>query len=697
MLAGNDCGPDRAGQARQRNSSRRTGPRTTRIAVALTWFVALGPAPSPAQAAGGFAAVSSPELASAGSRLDSALDAIVGASCLSSGPIPSEPVWIAAQDRLIVQTAVCRGEEEERGPRLVILDVRTGHRSDLARGRDATVSPDGAWVAYLSDLVAGSSLRLRSLSSGSERVLAHFERRPSVDYNFSMAWSQGGEALAFAYKADKSQNPNRTTIVVGEADQSATSEIVVHSLSNNVDQKRLSYPGLIAGVDWTADGGALIVSSFSLGYGHPDAEPRADIEIVNVSDGARERVFGGSGSAQWILRAAMSPDRLTFAVNEYPRSFWPTEPHVVLRALRGEVIGRYPGANATWATSGTEVYVTRREKVYDAIYAIDRTGSSRRISRANTSAGKTSVRADGKMVAWVEYNALGDRSVVVRERDANKAVEFDFSPAKPQVDRPLVEERCWMSRDDARLCGLLLLPSSSERRSFLPLVVDVHGGPTGGVQMSGSLLLWSPLEWQIWTELGYAVFVPDYRASGWSGMAPIERSRRRGTLFPDCASDIMLGVDDLIRSGIVDGDRMAIVGHSFGATVVNYLIGTTDRFKAAVSKEGFADAYHSSTFSSSVTSWLFEGPPWMKKRRYLKNSATLQVDRITTPTLFLAGEKSGVPLYNSKFMHAALNDRQVETGMIIYRGEGHAFSSHAALDDVFRRSVSWVIDHTQPQ
>jgi len=104
---------------------------------------------------------------------------------------------------------------------------------------------------------------------------------------------------------------------------------------------------------------------------------------------------------------------------------------------------------------------------------------------------------------------------------------------------------------------------------------------------TGPFLFTTPLERQYWAARGYFVLIVDYRRSENYGASPLFAGHERADGFERDFEDIGAGVDAAITHGAVDEDRMAIVGHSFGSAEVNWIITHSNRFRAAVSYEGF--------------------------------------------------------------------------------------------------------------
>ena len=138
-----------------------------------------------------------------------------------------------------------------------------------------------------------------------------------------------------------------------------------------------------------------------------------------------------------------------------------------------------------------------------------------------------------------------------------------------------------------------------------------------------------------------------------------------GHYFQNAHLDVMAGVDELIRRGIADPDRMVKMGWSAGGHMTNKIITFTDRFKAASSGAGVAQwvsMYAQSDIRAFRTPW-FGGTPWQKNApidAYWNNSPLKDVANVKTPTIFFVGERDPrVPMPQSVEMYRALKSNGV--------------------------------------
>src|SRR5438093_61353 len=210
--------------------------------------------------------------------------------------------------------------------------------------------------------------------------------------------------------------------------------------------------------------------------------------------------------------------------------------------------------------------------------------------------------------------------------------------------------------------GILTYPVDYQPGQKVPLAVMTHGGPQAADKYSiGSM----SYEIQVLAGKGYATLQPNYRGSTGYGDAFLRNMV--GHYFQQAHLDVMTGVDEVIRRGIADPDRMLKMGWSGGGHMTNKIITFTDRFKAAAAGAGAANwisMYAQSDIRSFRTPW-FGGTPWQANApidTYWNNSPLKDVANVRTPTLFFVGERDPrVPMPQSIEMYRALKANGVPT------------------------------------
>jgi dipeptidyl aminopeptidase/acylaminoacyl peptidase len=238
---------------------------------------------------------------------------------------------------------------------------------------------------------------------------------------------------------------------------------------------------------------------------------------------------------------------------------------------------------------------------------------------------------------------------------------------------PRQERIGWKGADGAAVEGVLTYPVDYQPGTRYPLVVQLHGGPEASDRFG-----WGSIFFNYQPALaarGYAILRPNYRGS--SGYGNTFYREPIGGYFKHSHRDVLAGVDRLIAMGIADPDRLAVMGWSAGAHLVNKLITFSPRFKAAASGAGVANwisLYGSSDTQSDRDLWL-GGSLWQPNApidTYWEHSPLKYVSAVRTPTLFLNGDEDPrIPRTQAIEMSRALRAHGVPTEVLLAPNEGH--------------------------
>ena len=246
----------------------------------------------------------------------------------------------------------------------------------------------------------------------------------------------------------------------------------------------------------------------------------------------------------------------------------------------------------------------------------------------------------------------------------------------------------YKSFDGTNIEAALLRPAGATGPT--PLVVLVHGGPTG--RWSDRFEPWG----QLLAARGDAVLYPNIRGSTGYGERFVESNRADwgGADY----KDVMAGVDAMVQRGIADPDRLGIGGWSYGGYMAEWAITQTTRFKAAVSGAGMANLM--SEFGTedgpSYDHW-FWSTPYEKPEGFLQHSPVLFLSHAKTPTLILQGEADVTdPIGQSQELYRGLKWYGVDSEMVLYPREGHGLRERAHLLDRLYRIVGWYEKYLGP-
>jgi dipeptidyl aminopeptidase/acylaminoacyl peptidase len=252
----------------------------------------------------------------------------------------------------------------------------------------------------------------------------------------------------------------------------------------------------------------------------------------------------------------------------------------------------------------------------------------------------------------------------------------------------------WMNGSQ-RVQGWLLYPKNYDAREHYPMVVVPHGGPASDVRSA-----W-PSDFFNTNELsahGYFVFYPNPRGSYGEGEA-FAQGNVKDFGYGDF-HDIMTGVDEIVRTVPVDNNHIGITGWSYGGYMTMWAVTQTNRFHAAVSGAGLAN-FQSYYGQNDIDEWMipyFGSSVYDDPAVYAKSSPITFIKNAKTPTLLLVGERDGeCPAPQSREYWHALKTLGVETQLVIYAGEGHAFLKSEHRQDVMERLVGWFDQHLKAQ
>jgi dipeptidyl aminopeptidase/acylaminoacyl peptidase len=220
------------------------------------------------------------------------------------------------------------------------------------------------------------------------------------------------------------------------------------------------------------------------------------------------------------------------------------------------------------------------------------------------------------------------------------------------------------TNDGLTIEGLLYLPPQS-KSGKVPLIVDVHGGPTGAWTNS-----FDPLTVYFLGQ-GWAVLRPNPRGSTAYGAA--FAAANKNDLGGGDYRDIMAGVDAVLGQYPLDGSKLALIGYSYGGEMAGFVEGNTDRFKAIISGAPVIDQH--SEYGTEDESWYdrwFYGKPWEHADDAWRQSPLAHVAKAKTPFLLIQGEADVTdPLGQSQEMYRALRQAGVHVEMVQYPREGH--------------------------
>jgi dipeptidyl aminopeptidase/acylaminoacyl peptidase len=247
------------------------------------------------------------------------------------------------------------------------------------------------------------------------------------------------------------------------------------------------------------------------------------------------------------------------------------------------------------------------------------------------------------------------------------------------------EEFSCKAKDGNEVHGLLEKPPDYEPGRKYPTLLRIHGGPNGQDAHAFSF------ERQLFAANGYVVVNVNYRGSSGRG------EKYQTVISADWGNkevlDLLAAMDYVVAIGLADPNVLGVGGWSYGGILTDAVIARDHRFKAATSGAGTAfpialygvDQYIMQYDEEIGAPWKVGLEPWIRI-----SYPFLHADQISTPTLFLGGERDfNVPLVGGEQMYEALRSLGVPTQLVIYPGQNHGIARPSYQKDRMERYLGW--------
>jgi dipeptidyl aminopeptidase/acylaminoacyl peptidase len=636
----------------------------------------------------------------------------------------------------VVGTAAMEGEKSEWISQIWVADADGRKAVQLTRGDKSSTapawSPDSQWIAFVSaratdkDAKDAKANLWRIRIDGGEAEALTDEKGGAA----TPRWSPDGRRIALLLtdarsddeeKADKEKRDAR---VVGEDVKRVRLAIV--AVEKDGDGKRpvrrlttgepsvgnVEGPGHF---DWSPDGKWIAFDHQPTAL--IDDWTKGDISLVEVESGAVTPLATTPAAES---NPSFSPDGRWVA---YEASDVPVRWGGASRIQVVPVAGGAPRALAAtfderpdllgWTADGTRVIVSETRGTVGRLAALPRDGGAATditpadttvdtasLNASRTRIGFTSQAPDRAPEAFVADLPVGriDATIRTAAKDRRRAngtaaawtpVQVSHAQDLHPVALGRTEVVSWTAPDGKTIEGLLTYPVAYRAGTRVPLVVMVHGGPTG-VFVRSYTGAPSPYSVAGFATHGFAVLRCNVRGSGGYGR------EFRYANYQDWGGgdykDILSGVDALVAKGVADPDRLGIMGWSYGGYMTSWVITQTRRFKAASVGAGVTNLM-SFTGTADIPSFIpdyFGGEYWDAFDTWRARSAMFNVKGVTTPTLIQHGESDRrVPISQGYELYNALKRQGVTTKMVVYPRQPHGIQEPKLMLDAMTRNLQW--------
>ena len=574
------------------------------------------------------------------------------------------------------------------------------HRPLATNGRGAAWSPDGQRIAFSSTVDGSTQIHVHWADTGETARISELTQPPQ-----GLSWSPDGRWLAFTMRVPASDPPLATMPSPPKGAEWAPAPKVIDRVIYRIDGGGYVDPGytqlfvvaadggaarqltsgkfnIDGGAQWTRDGKALIVSS-----------NRADDWEYQPFDSELYRVDLGGGEPKRLTtrkgpdnNPALSADGKRMAWLGYDDDGRPYQAtHVYVAGV--------DGSDAQALTAGIDLNIDA--VAWDGDRGLwlqfDERGRSRigwiaagggAIQPVADDVGGTSM---GRPYTSGNLSAAAGRVAYTRGTEYRPAdVAVVERRGKPHVltdlDANLLDHRelgkvsaieVASSADGRAIQAWIVTPPGFDASKKYPLLLEIHGGPFTAYGPH-----FAP-EIQLYAAKGYIVVYANPRGSTsyGSAFANLIQNAYPGQDY----DDLMSVVDATIARGSVDTDNLFVTGGSGGGALTAWIVGHTDRFRAAVSAKPVINWYSfvlTSDFYTLFSRYWFPGLPWDHLQNYIERSPIHHAGKVTTPTMLLVGDDDHrTPASEAEQFYQALKLRKIDTAMVRIPGASHSLNA----------------------
>jgi dipeptidyl aminopeptidase/acylaminoacyl peptidase len=535
-------------------------------------------------------------------------------------------------------------------PQVFVMDVKGGEArqiTKLAAGVQPPLafSADGSKVAFVSDVEidggkpAEDPVKVRRLT---RLLFRHWDE-----------WRIGVRHHVFV--ADVSGNAEPRDVTPGDFDSPP------HFYEDG-------------GVAFSPDGKEIAFVSNREGGDREAWTTNKDVWIVSAAGGEAVRLTSNPAADETPVWA---PDGKSIAVRAQRRAGFESDRwyiDVYDRATRSRRTGfESPDLSAgelVFSPDATTIWFTAADKGTENLYLVPAAGGSPRL--VTKGGAIASPRAGRDVVVYARSSLTAPPEVFALSTAGGGSRQLTRENAgwTKEVAWPTLESLTVPGAGGTPIQYWLLRPPGFSPSRKYPVVFLIHGGPQGAWEDAWSSR-WNPA---LWAAQGWVIAAPNPRGSTGFGQSFVDE------ISQDWGGRVMTDLDAVFDSvsklPFVDASRMGIAGASYGGYAVNWIIGHTDRFKAAVSHDGVfnLESMAYATEELWFTEWEFGGPPWTDRARanLEKWSPHRHVDKVKTPTLVITNELDfRVPVDQGLQLFTALRRNGVPSEALVFPDEGH--------------------------
>ena len=568
-------------------------------------------------------------------------------------------------------------------------------------------SPDNKLIAFTSSRDGKNNVYIIPVAGGEAEKIT--ETKGGVS---EFEWSNDGKKIAvlFADAATDTEEKNKKAkndwylydtefkqnrLQVYWIQQKDASQKYMHKL---LTKENIS----VYAFDWNIDGTSIVYSYGKSTKANDNAY--SDIALINIETGVIKNIANtpaGESTPQF------SPDGslISYYCTENPND-WPGAKHAKVYALadgktwRLKATPNEDGSIVGWTADGKNIIWSETNKTLTSIYTLSVDGKTiTELSKGEKNyIGAAKVNGTHTYMSFTLQNTSQFPELYVSKLNEYNPIKITSISAN-YTSLPLGKTEIikWKGADGLEIEGLLTYPLNYTAGKKVPLILNIHGGPAGNFGQTCIASNQGTYPLAALSEEGYAILRPNPRGS--SGYGSDFRMANRQDWGGKDYIDLMAGVDQVIKMGVTEESMLGVMGWSYGGYMSSWIVGHTNRFKAASIGAPVVDLSFQN-LTDDIEGFLpsyFKSDPWNNWSMYSEHSPLRYVQNVQTPVMLQHGEADQrVPLGNSIMFYNALKRRNIPVKLLVLPRQPHGPNEPRMVLKTMQTNIEWFVGLLKP-